>query len=106
MDIGSGVAPPQAGEQIPPEIRRVAEEFEAMALGELLRPMFEALKTDGLGGGGFGEEMFRPMLVEQYAQSIAKSGGVGLADAIVAELVRMQSAAPIPMPEAADGADR
>lgn len=80
--------------EAPPEIRRVAEEFEAMALAELLGPMFEALDTDGLGGGGFGEQMFRPMLVRQYAENIARTGGVGLADNIIAELMRVQAAPP------------
>ena len=48
------------------------------------------------------DDLFRPMLVEQYAESIARSGGIGLADAVVRELTRMQV-----MPtEAADGADR
>ncbi|MBI1188064.1 MAG: chemotaxis protein chel [Alphaproteobacteria bacterium] len=87
------------------EIRRVAEEFEGMVLAELLQPAFSALDTDGLGGGGDGEQMFRPMLVERYAQSMAKAGGVGLADAIVAELQRLQTIQAQPT-EDRDGADR
>ena len=82
-------APPRAGEQTD-DIRRIAEEFEGMFLAEMLAPMFESLDTDGLGGGGVGERVFRPMLVERYAEAIAKSGGIGLADAVVRELVRLQ----------------
>jgi Rod binding domain-containing protein len=67
--------------------------------------MFESLDTDGLGGGGMGERMFRPMLVERYAQAIAKAGGVGVADYIIAELNRMQTVEITP-PETPDGADR
>lgn len=100
------IAPPQpAPPAIPAELRRAAEEFEAMVLAQLLQPMFAALDTEGLGGGGFGEEIFRPMLVEQYANQIASTGGVGLAQSIIAELQRMQ-AATAPATEAADGADR
>ena len=73
-------------------MRAAAENFESMVLAELLQPMFEALKTDGLGGGGVGEEMFRPMLVDEYAKSIAHGGGVGLARSIIEELQRMQGA--------------
>lgn len=86
-----------------PEVLRAAQEFESMFLSEMLAPMFENLDTDGLGGGGIGEQMFRPMLVERYAEAIAKSGGVGLADAIVRELNRLQMAAPS---ESEHGADR
>jgi Rod binding domain-containing protein len=87
------------------EIRRVAQEFEGMVLAELLQPVFSSLDTDGLGGGGDGEQMFRPMLIERYAQGMAKAGGIGLADAIVAELQRLQTTN-APPPEDQDGADR
>lgn len=95
-----------AGAPVPPEIRRAAEEFESVFLSEMLAPMFDGLQTDGLGGGGMGEEIFRPMLVERYAQSISNAGGIGLADHIVQELMRMQGAVINPDPEAADGAAR
>lgn len=75
----------------PPEVRRAAEEFEAIFLAEMLAPMFEGLETDGLGGGGLGEEIFRPMLVERYAEAISRSGGAGIADSIVRELMRLQA---------------
>ena len=84
---------------------RAAREFESMFLAEMLAPMFESLDADGLGGGGLGERIFRPMLVERYAEAISRSGGVGLADSIVAELNRLQAQAPLPT-ETEDGAAR
>jgi flagellar protein FlgJ len=98
-----GQQQPQA--QARDEMRRAAEEFEAVFLSEMLAPMFESLDTEGLGGGGMGEQIFRPMLVERYAESISRSGGVGIADSIVREFMRMQEAE-LTTPEAADGADR
>jgi flagellar protein FlgJ len=94
-----------AAEAVPDEMRRAAEEFEAVFISEMLSPMFESLKTDGLGGGGMGEEIFRPMLVERYAEAITRAGGVGIADSIVRELMRMQETA-APPTETPDGADR
>jgi Rod binding domain-containing protein len=35
--------------------------------------------------------MFRPMLIDQYAQAIQHAGGIGIADQIVRELNRMQT---------------
>jgi len=87
------------------EMQRAAHEFEAMFLSEMLAPMFESLDTEGLGGGGLGEQIFRPMLVERYAQAIAQSGGVGLADSIIAELTRLQ-ATQAQLMGTEDGADR
>lgn len=86
------------------EVRRVAEEFEAVFLAQMLAPMFEGLQTDGLGGGGMGEEIFRPMLIERYAEALSRAGGVGIADSVVRELIRLQQA--VISPGAADGADR
>lgn len=71
-------------------LRKVAEEFEGMVLGELIAPLFANMPTDGLGGGGPGEAMFRPMLVKRYAEAMAQAGGIGLADGVYAELVRLQ----------------
>jgi Rod binding domain-containing protein len=48
--------------------------------------------------------MFRPMLVQRYAEAISKAGGVGIADAVMREMLRMQGQTNAP--EAADGADR
>lgn len=97
---------PVARPEPPPEVRAAAEHFESMVLAQLLQPMFAALDTQGLGGGGFGEEIFRPMLVDEYARSLSRSGGVGLAQSIIDELMRMQAAQTPIAAEGADGADR
>jgi flagellar protein FlgJ len=76
------------------QARHAAEEFESVFLNEMLAPMFEGLSTDGLGGGGVGEEMFRPMLIDRYAQAITHAGGIGIADEIMGELTRMQTTQP------------
>jgi peptidoglycan hydrolase FlgJ len=92
----------------PTNIAKAAEDFEASFLAEMLQPMFEALSTDGLGGGGSGERMFRPMLVDHYARAIARSGGVGIAQILSADIAKLQSAVmPADQPTgAANGADR
>lgn len=104
LPISTAPRPPRQPQDVPAEMRRAAKEFEAVFLSEMLAPMFESLGTDGLGGGGMGEQMFRPMLVERYAEAIAQAGGVGIADAVVREMLRMQGN--VVTPETADGADR
>ncbi len=69
---------------------RTAREFEAMALGALLQPMFEGLGKGGMFGGGAGEEMWRPMLVNEFARAIAEDGGLGIADAVRTHMIAMQ----------------
>lgn len=72
-------------------IWKTAQQFEAMALGELLQPMFETVKPqDGLFGGGAGEETFRPMLTQEFAKSVAKAGGLGLAGPVYRQMLHIQ----------------
>ncbi len=81
---------PQLGAGAPGQEARVAQEFEAMVLNELFGLMFQGLSTDGPFGGGAGEAMFRPMLIQEYAKGVAASGGVGLGDAVLSEITRLQ----------------
>lgn len=70
-----------------------AQDFEAQFISTMTQSMFAGLKTDGPFGGGQGEDMFRSLLVDQYGTQIAKSGGVGIADTIYSEILKLQEAA-------------
>jgi Rod binding domain-containing protein len=70
-----------------------AQEFEGMMIGQMLEPMFEGLKTDGAFGGGTGEMVFRSLMIQHLGKDIAASGGIGLADHVMAQMLRMQEAA-------------
>lgn len=72
------------------QIRQTAEEFEATFIAQMLKPMFENLNTDGMFGGGFGESMYRSMLTDEMGKSIANAGGVGLADTVQREMLKLQ----------------
>lgn len=67
-------------------------DFEAMCLSNLLSPMFEGLKTDGVGGGGEGEEAMRSFYVDAIAKGMAQRGGLGISAMMQRELLRMQGA--------------
>jgi Rod binding domain-containing protein len=72
------------------EAEAVAQEFERMFVAEMLQPMFSGIETDGPFGGGAAEDVFRPMLLDQYADAVARAGGVGIADAVLKEILRLQ----------------
>jgi Rod binding domain-containing protein len=74
-------------------IEAAAKDFEAMFMAQMLQPMFEGLKTDGMFGGGKGEEIFRGFMVQEYGKLIAETGQIGIADAVKAEMIRMQGEA-------------
>ena len=75
------------------KIEETAKEFEAVFVAEMMKPMFKELKTDGMFGGGKGEEVFRGMMLQEYGKNIASSGTLGIADNIKAAMIRMQAEA-------------
>ena len=74
-------------------MRRAAEEFEAVFLTQMLGGLFQGLGDAGgaeaAGGGG----AFEGLLHEEYAKLISRSGGIGLADDIRREMLRLQEVA-------------
>lgn len=74
--------------------KKAAQSFEAVFLSQMFGHMFEGVgKSDSLFGGGSGEEMFRPMLIDEYSKQIVKRGGVGIADAVMHALISQQEKA-------------
>lgn len=71
-------------------MRETAEAFEASFLSQMLKPMFEGISTEAPFGGGEAEGTWRGFLVEAMAKQAVRGGGIGLADQVVAEMLRMQ----------------
>lgn len=74
----------------PAAVDQAAEEFEAVMLTAMLKPIFEGIETSEIFGGGEGEKMWQGLLVEEYAAEMASSGGIGIADQVRGELLRIQ----------------
>lgn len=74
----------------PDAARVAAQEFEALFLAQVLNQMFAGVRTDGPFGGGVAEGIYRNMLNEEYAKIIGRVGGVGVADAVYREILKLQ----------------
>ena len=74
--------------------REQAEEFESVFLTMFVKQMFSGIKTEGPFTGGSSEGIYREMMSEEYAKSIAKSGGIGLADHVYSEILKTQQIEP------------
>ena len=75
------------------KLHKQAVELEGVFLNTLMKEMFSSIDTsDESFGGGFAEETWRGMQAEQFANSLAEKGGIGLADNLMGDLLRMQEA--------------
>jgi len=87
----ASAAPPLAA--APERMRRTADAFEATFLAQMMRPMFEGLSTEAPFGGGEAEGTWRGFLIDAMAERTVKAGGIGLADTVLAEMIKMQERA-------------
>lgn len=74
------------------KVEAAAQDFEAVFLTEMLKPMFAMVEVDPVFGGGKGEEIFRDFTVNEYAKQLAAKGGIGIAAQVKDELIRLQEA--------------
>ncbi len=70
--------------------RKAAQDFEGVFVAQMMEPMFQGLRTDGLFGGGNGEMIFRSLMIQEVGKEVAASGGIGIADNVYREMLRMQ----------------
>jgi flagellar protein FlgJ len=74
-------------------LRSQAQDLESVFLNTLVKEMFSGIKTNESNfGGGFAEDTWRGMQAEQMSADMAKSGGIGLADQVLGDLIQMQEA--------------
>ena len=91
MAFQSAKVPPTMGKADNTEkIREVAESFEAFFLGQMLQPMFSSVEPAKPFGGGHAEKIWKSLMVDEVGKSMAKNGGIGIADMIQRDLLKMQ----------------
>ncbi|POR05640.1 hypothetical protein AU468_00235 [Alkalispirochaeta sphaeroplastigenens] len=69
------------------QLRQVAQDFEALFMKKMLDSMRATLNPENrLVDTGMAGEFYEDMLYDEYAQVMAKTGGIGLADMIVKQV--------------------
>jgi len=72
------------------KIDEQAQHFEGMFMTQMMQFMWTGLDKDNMFGGGHAEETWRGMLLQEYGTISAKAGNLGIADAVKAELIKLQ----------------
>ena len=91
--MSAQIAP--AASTLPPaqtaKLWQAASDFEGMAIGQLLQPMFEMVDpAHSAFGGGEAEAAWQPMLVDAIGKQMAVHGGIGLAVPVFNAMLRAQ----------------
>jgi len=95
---GKGTPPKVGADMDMQHLRRVAVDFESFFLSQAFQPMFANLTAEEPFGAGYAEDMWRTMQVDEYGKAIAYNGGIGIADAVIREVLRMQENEEAPTP--------
>lgn len=73
------------------QAKKVAQDFEGLFIGMMVKSMHETVGKDKLTGGGHGEDVYRSMLDQEYVAQAVKRGGLGLAKIIEKDIIRQES---------------
>lgn len=73
--------------------REAVQDFEAFFISQMFEQMYSTVPVNETFGGGNAEKIFRSMLIDEYGKMTAKSGGIGLTDQIMAQLLQQQQIA-------------
>ncbi len=72
------------------DAEKVSQDFEAVFLGQMLEHMFEGVESNPIGGSSFADDTFRSYMLEEYSKIMSRSGGIGLADHVQREILKLQ----------------
>ena len=72
------------------KVNEAAVDFEAQFISQMLENMFATVDTKESLGGDDSQEIYRSLLVDQYGKAISKAGGIGVADHVKREILRLQ----------------
>lgn len=85
-EVASSLSP-----QAQKKIKSVSQQFESVFLGNMFEEMFANVQeTEGPMGAGQSQSAWRSMLTDEYANTISRNGGIGVAEHIQRELIALQ----------------
>lgn len=71
------------------KVDEAAQEFESVFMSQMLQHMFADVDMSPMADGP-GKEIYQSMLVDEYGKIITRAGGIGIADHVKREMLRLQ----------------
>jgi murein DD-endopeptidase MepM/ murein hydrolase activator NlpD len=76
-----------SGEKQKSELKKVAQEFEAIFIAQMLKVMRETIEESGLMDGGFGKSIYTELFDQEVSLSLARRGSFGISDILYRNLL-------------------
>lgn len=77
--------------QDPAALDKAAEDFEAVFLSQMLQHMFAGVDMNPMSEGKSpGDDIYKSMLVDEYGKILTRAGGIGIADHVKREMLKLQ----------------
>jgi flagellar protein FlgJ len=95
--VAQGIGDPSRYAGSRAEAREVAGKFEAMFVQQVVAGMRESARIgdgEGMFGSGPGSDTYTQWFDSYMSEHLARSGGVGVADAILREIERLRQVPP------------
>jgi murein DD-endopeptidase MepM/ murein hydrolase activator NlpD len=74
------------GDKRKAELKKVAQEFEAVFIAQMLKVMRETIEEAGSAEGGFGKSIYTEMFDQEIALNMARHGTLGIANILYQNL--------------------
>ena len=70
---------------------KTAQDFESVYIADAFKDMFKGVSVDPLTGtSNTSNETWRDMMIDEYAKNMVKKGGIGIAQGIADQLIKIQ----------------
>lgn len=92
LSIATSAAPTTPAEAAKAKAKTAAQNFEAVFLKTMFEQMSSGLDGDGPFGGSGATGVWRSFLNDEYAKTVAKAGGIGIAAQVYKSLIAAQEA--------------
>lgn len=73
------------------QIEKACRDFESLFIHQMLKQMRETVPQNGIFSGGSAEQLYTSMLDGEVAKTISNQRGIGLAPALIRQLVDMEA---------------
>lgn len=80
----------RTGKMTEVQAERTAKDFESMFVAQMMEQMFGDSLGDEMFGDAETNEVYKGLMMEHYGKEIAASGGIGIAEYVKRELLRLQ----------------